>query len=61
MQDKKTNNLEFFAAIAMILTILKLAGVISWSWLWILAPLWIPIGLALILLIIALLIGDTEG
>ena len=24
---------------------LKLAGVISWSWVWVLAPMWIPLGI----------------
>ena len=34
---------------------LKLTGYIDWSWLWVFAPLWMPIVLAvLILLIIAL-------
>lgn len=28
---------------------LKLAGVISWSWWWVTSPLWIPVGLGLVL------------
>lgn len=24
---------------------LKLAGVISWSWIWVLAPMWIPLAI----------------
>ena len=31
---------------------LKLGGVIAWSWWWVLAPLWIP--LALLLLVLAI-------
>lgn len=34
-----------------ILTTLKLTGVISWSWLWVLAPLWIPVALLAVFLI----------
>lgn len=30
---------------------LKLGGVLSISWWWVLAPLWIPIGLALLLVL----------
>ena len=32
--------------------VLKLCGVITWSWLWVLAPLWMPIALILIILLI---------
>lgn len=38
--------------IFLALMVLKLCGVISWSWWWVTAPLWIPFGLALIILII---------
>lgn len=27
---------------------LKLAGVISWSWIWVLSPMWIPLGIWII-------------
>jgi hypothetical protein len=33
-----------------IFLILKLCGVINWSWWWVTAPLWIPILLVLIIL-----------
>lgn len=35
---------------------LKLADYIDWPWVWVLAPLWIPVGLVLILLLIKLII-----
>ena len=31
---------------------LKLAGVIAWSWLWVLSPLWIPLALGAVVFII---------
>lgn len=34
--------------------VLKLIGYITWSWWWVLAPFWIPIGIALLLLGICL-------
>lgn len=38
--------------------VLKLCGVIAWSWLWVLSPLWIPIALVLvILLIVGIIVG----
>ena len=37
--------------------VLKLTGVIGWSWWWVLSPLWIPIALVVVVLIIAAIIG----
>jgi len=38
--------------------VLKLCGVISWSWWWVLSPLWIPLVILLVVLFVALLIGS---
>jgi len=35
--------------------ICKLAGVITWPWLWVTAPLWLSVSLALFLLVFFLL------
>lgn len=43
-------NLNFTAVLTLIFITLKLCGVITWSWLWVLAPLWI--GWAVVLLVI---------
>lgn len=45
-------HLSFEGALAITFIVLKLCGVISWSWWWVLAPLWIPIALVLIVTII---------
>ena len=42
----------FFTLLALLFIGLKLGKVIDWSWWWILAPIWIPIALGLILIII---------
>lgn len=33
--------------------VLKLTGVITWSWVWVLAPLWVPLAIGLLLLAVA--------
>ena len=33
---------------------LKLTGVINWSWLWVLAPIWIPTAITLAIIVIVL-------
>ena len=35
----------FCDALALIFIVLKLVGVINWSWVWVLAPIWIPLAL----------------
>lgn len=35
--------------------VLKLVGVISWSWIWVLSPFWIPAGLGLLFWIILMI------
>ena len=37
--------------------VLKLTGVIGWSWWWVLSPLWIPIALVVVVLMIAAIFG----
>jgi hypothetical protein len=62
----------FLGALAILFIALKLCGVVAWSWLWVLAPLWIPaalcvaiplagIGLMLGALGLGLLIGACKG
>jgi hypothetical protein len=36
---------------------LKIAGVISWPWVWVLAPFWIPLALGVIFVLILLVIA----
>ena len=43
----------FLGILALIFITLKLIGYISWPWLWVLSPLWIP--LAIVLAIFALI------
>ena len=41
--------------LGIVFVVLKLVGVISWSWWWVLAPFWVP--LLLTILIIGSIIG----
>lgn len=41
------------AVLTILLVLLKLTNVISWSWLWVLSPLWVPVLLSLIFYFIA--------
>lgn len=37
--------------------VLKLTGVIAWSWWWILAPAWIPLAVGLVITVIVMIVG----
>ena len=38
--------------LGIVFIVLKLIGVISWSWWWVLAPFWIPLAIVIICAII---------
>lgn len=46
------NGIGFTGLLAILFIGLKLGNVITWSWLWVLSPIWIPIGIVLSILII---------
>lgn len=39
-------------ALLVLFTGLKLAGVIDWSWWWVLAPVWIPVAASVLVLLV---------
>ena len=45
------------SALLVAFVVLKLVGVITWSWMWVLSPLWIPLALLLGFLLVAIIIG----
>lgn len=63
MEEKnyKSSGLGFCGALTIAFIVLKLCGVIEWSWAWVLAPLWIPIaivGAIFLIMIIIITISD---
>ena len=57
-QNKVTvKGIGFSGLLTIAFIVLKLCGVIAWSWLWVLAPLWIAFALKLIVVLIALVIA----
>lgn len=43
---------SIFGLLTVAFVILKLCHVIDWSWWWILSPLWIPIAIYIVILIV---------
>ena len=46
-----SGGITFSGALLMIFIVLKLCGVIDWSWLWVLSPLWISAGIAVLIIV----------
>jgi len=54
MSNQKNVSVQFpiFGILGLIFITLKLTGHITWSWLWVLAPFWIPLIIVLLLFLI---------
>lgn len=46
------SNIGFLQILTLIFIVLKLVGTITWSWWWVLSPLWIPASILLIIIVI---------
>lgn len=46
---------NFFTTLGLVFIVLKLLGIITWSWLWVLSPFWIPFIIGIILVILSIL------
>lgn len=56
--ENKNNNLKgeiFLILLQALFIILKLTGNIYWSWVWVFAPLWIPLVTMLVLIALTVL------
>ena len=53
-KQSSSGGIGFLGLLGIVFIVLKLTGVINWSWWWILAPLWIPASIGLIVVIFAL-------
>lgn len=48
--------LSFTQILALIFIVLKLTDYITWSWLWVLSPLWIPVAFILGLFVVVFVV-----
>lgn len=61
MSTKKNVNIRFggnlFTTLGLIFIVLKLLDIITWSWLWVLSPFWIPF--IIVSVILSIIFGKT--
>ena len=59
--SKSSGGLSFTGALTILFIGLKLCNVISWSWWWVLSPIWISVSLGLAILSIVAIIAIVAG
>ena len=62
MRDKTTVRIgiNFAEVLGVVFIALRLCGVIGWPWVWVLAPIWVPIGLWLLAVLIAFIVAARK-
>lgn len=61
IQRVPTGGVSFCGLLSILFIGLKLGGVINWSWWWVLAPLWGPIALVMLVLLICVIVIGIAG
>ena len=54
--NSSSGGIGFVGLLTIVFIVLKLCGVITWSWWWVLSPLWISVVLAVVIVAIYLAI-----
>lgn len=57
----RTSGMGLGTLLTIIFVVLKLVGVISWGWIWVLAPLWISFALGIVIFIIVAIASVIAG
>mgnify|MGYP003390130223 CR=1 FL=1 len=58
MDNNIRTSIGFWDLLVVAFIVLKLCGVIKWSWIWVLAPFWIPIILIVIIIFVLFAINN---
>ena len=58
MDNNIRTSIGFWDLLVVAFSVLKLCGVIKWSWIWVLAPFWIPIILIVIIIFVLFAINN---
>lgn len=64
--DKREKNasrggIGFTGLLTLVFIVLKLCGVIAWSWWWVLAPVWITVAIYIITLVVVMVVAWRRG
>lgn len=57
---ESTGGIGFTGLLTIVFIVLKLCGVIDWSWIWVLSPIWIVTVLIIVIVFIALVVEEMR-
>ena len=60
LNSTNTSGVNFLGLLTLLFIGLKLTGYIAWSWIWVLAPLWIPVCISLLILSAVVILGVLD-
>ena len=64
MNDNNKSNCStggiFWTLLAVAFIVLKVTHLIDWPWVWVLAPIWIPVGIVLAAIVVVLIVVLTK-
>lgn len=65
MSDNNNNNtssrgIGFGGLLTIVFIVLKLCGVITWSWVWVLSPIWISAIIVVVLVVLLVVINAAK-
>lgn len=58
-ENKAKGGIGTVALLTIVFVVLKLCGVISWSWWWVLSPLWISAIMTIVIVAIVLIVAKV--
>ena len=63
MSNSTTPTVQFplLGILGLIFITLKLTGYITWSWLWVLSPFWIPFAILAVIFLIVFIVAFIRG
>ena len=61
MKKEYSGGFDIFWTLFVVFLVLKLTGLVDWSWWLVTSPLWIPLGGVLVILLILLIAGVFAG
>lgn len=59
--NSASSGIGFFGLLTIVFIVLKLIGIINWSWFWVLSPLWIGFALGITVILIVFIIAGMTG
>ena len=63
MEEKKTSRMGsvgFAGLLTIAFIVLKLCGVIAWSWWWVLSPVWITAAIVVVIMVVTVILAAIK-